>query len=358
MNECVVVYRDPREIAAEINAIKRSTATYILSQSIEIGRLLCEAKETVGHGEWGNWLAENCDYSTTNANNLMRIYQEYGEQDQMDFFQENRLELFGNLTRSQAVALLALPKHERAAFVAEHDPETMSTREFEKAVAEAKEQIRKEAEERLAAELQENDAVYAGEIQRIRERAQADVEKAMEETREAEERAKAARKEADKTLVDALKSKDEAQVNLEKALKREKELTDQAEKEKERAQAREREVRALREELKKLEEEREEAEQLAVPDPSEVEKAVAEAVEKEVAAEREKTAALEAENAKLRKAADPTVQKFTGLFEAWQEDWNRMQKVLAECEDSQTSEKLSAALRKMLEIMRGQMRKE
>lgn len=354
MNDCVVVYRDPREIAAEINAIKRSTATYILSQSIEIGRLLCEAKETVGHGEWENWLAENCDYSTTNANNLMRIYREYGEQDQLDFFQENRLELFGNLTRSQAVALLALPKHERAAFVAEHDPETMSTREFEKAVAEAKEQIRKEAEERLAAELQENDAVYAGEIQRIRERAQADVEKAMAVTREAEERAKAARKEADETLVDALKSKDAAQVDLEKALKRAKELTDQAEQEKERAQAGEREIRALREELKKLEEEQE-VEQLAVPDPAEVEKAVAEAVEKEVAAEREKTAALEAENAKLRKAADPTVQKFTGLFEAWQEDWNRMQKVLAECEEPQTSEKLKAALGKMLEIMQGQM---
>ena len=104
-----------------------------------------------------------------------------------------------------------------------------------------------------------------------------------------------------------------------------------------------------------MQEERDEAEQLPVPEPAEVEKAVAEAVEKEVAAEREKTAALEAENAKLRKAADPTVQKVTGLFEAWQEDWNRMQKVLAECEDSQTSGKLKVALGKMLEIMKGQV---
>lgn len=354
MNECVVVYRDPREIAAEINAIKRSTATYILSQSIEIGRLLCEAKETVAHGEWGTWLADNCDYSTSNANNLMRIYQEYGEQDQLDFFQDNKLELFGNLTRSQAVALLALPKHERAAFVEEHDPETMSTREFEKAVAKAKEQIEAEAAAKLAAELEEAGVVHAAEIQRVKDRAQSDVYKAMQETREAEERAKAAQREADKTLVDALKSKDAAQVNLEKALEREKELTDQAKKEKERAQDREKEIRALREKLKRMEEEQEEAEKLAVPDPAEVEKAVAEAVKKEVAAEREKTAALEAENAKLRKAADPTVQKFTGLFEAWQEDWNRMQKVLQEA-DSQTSEKLKAALGKMLDIMKGQV---
>lgn len=355
MNECIVVYRDPREIAAEINAIKRSTATYILSQSIEIGRLLCEAKETVSHGEWGTWLAENCDYSPSNANNLMRIYQEYGEQDQLDFFQDNKLELFGNLTRSQAVALLALPKNERAAFVAGNDVETMSTREFEKAVAEAKAKIEAEAAAKLAAELEEAGVTYAAEIQRVKDQAHAEVDKAMAEKAEAEEKAKSAQKEADKTLVDALKSKDAAQASLEKVLDREKKLVEQVNKANDKAAAREKEIRDLREELKKLEEEaQEDAEQMIVPDPDELEKAVAEAVQKEVAAEREKAAALEAENAKLRKAADPTVQKFTGLFEAWQEDWNRMQKVLQEA-DSQTSEKLKAALGKMLDIMKGQV---
>ncbi len=203
--------------------------------------------------------------------------------------------------------------------------------------------------------MEEAGVVHAAEIQRVKDQAQSDVDKAMAEKAEAEERAKSAQKEADKTLVDALKSKDAAQVNLEKALEREKTLIGQVNKANDKAEAREREISALREELKKLEEEaQEEAEQLAVTDPAEVEKAVAEAVEKEVAAEREKTAALEAENAKLRKAADPTVQKFTGLFEAWQEDWNRMQKVLQEA-DSQMSEKLKAALGKMLDIMKGKV---
>ncbi|MBQ9995610.1 MAG: DUF3102 domain-containing protein, partial [Clostridia bacterium] len=81
MNNTIIL-RTPDVIAAEINTIKRTTAKYVLEQSIEIGRLLCEAKEAVPHGEWGHWLEENCAYSTSNANNLMRIYTEYGEDDE------------------------------------------------------------------------------------------------------------------------------------------------------------------------------------------------------------------------------------------------------------------------------------
>ena len=87
MNNDITALRTPDVIAAEINTIKRTTAKYVLEQSIEIGRLLCEAKETVPHGEWGHWLEENCDYCTSNANNLMRIYTAYGEDDeQLSFF--------------------------------------------------------------------------------------------------------------------------------------------------------------------------------------------------------------------------------------------------------------------------------
>lgn len=49
MNNTIIL-RTPDVIAAEINTIKRTTAKYVLEQSIEIGRLLCEAKEAVPHG--------------------------------------------------------------------------------------------------------------------------------------------------------------------------------------------------------------------------------------------------------------------------------------------------------------------
>lgn len=331
--------RDPREIAAEINAIKRTTATYILSQSIWIGKLLCEAKETVPHGEWGSWLADNCDYSQSNANNLMRIYQEYGEQDQLDFFAENKLELFGNLTRSQAVALLALPKHERAGFVQENDVESMSTREFEKAVAEAKEKIEAEAAAKLAEKLEEAEADYAAEIQRVKDQAQSDVDKAMEAADIAEAKAKEDRKEYDKMMADALRAK----TDMETAVKDRERMGDLLKQKSEEADTKDREIRELK---RKLEE-------------AEADRLVEEAVEKRMAenasAAGAEIDALRAENEKLKKAADPVVQKFSALFGAWQEDWNRMRKVLTECTDSQTSEKLKAALGQTLEVMKGQV---
>lgn len=358
MSEFAVVYRDPREIAAEINAIKRTTATYILTQSIEIGRLLCEAKETVPHGEWGSWLADNCDYSPSNANNLMRIYQEYGEQDQLEFFEENKLELFGNLTRSQAVALLALPKHERAGFVQENDVESMSTREFEKAVAEAKEKIEAEAAAKLAEKLEEAEADYAAEIRRVKDQAQSDVDKAMDAADRAEAKAKADleryKKKIDEMEGEAVRVKYDvkiAQKSKEESEKQLKEVTDESEE-------KDREIRELKRKLEEAEAEAE-PEQMAMPDPAEVDRLVEEAVEKRMAenasAAGAEIDALRAENEKLKKAADPVVQKFSALFGAWQEDWNRMQKILTECTDPQTSEKLKAALGQTLEVMKGQV---
>lgn len=134
----IIETRNPDTIAAEINAIKRTTAKYVLQQSIEIGRLLVEAKEAVPYGSWGAWLEANCDYSTTNANNLMRIYTEYGNDSQLSFFEENKLELYGNLNRSQAIALLSLPRKERDEFVQANDVPSMSVSELEERIKEAK----------------------------------------------------------------------------------------------------------------------------------------------------------------------------------------------------------------------------
>ena len=73
-----MVNRTPEIIAAEINGIKEQTKKMVLYNSIEIGRKLTEAKLLMDHGEWGKWLENAVDYSKSTANNLMKIFQEYG----------------------------------------------------------------------------------------------------------------------------------------------------------------------------------------------------------------------------------------------------------------------------------------
>lgn len=134
----LVVNRTPEVIAAEINSIKEQTRKVVLYNSIEIGRKLVEAKELVPHGEWGNWLEEAVDYSKSTANNLMKIFEEYGS-NQITLLDDNlKSQAFGNLNYSQAVLLLGLPSDEREKFVEDNKVDEMSTRELKKAIADLK----------------------------------------------------------------------------------------------------------------------------------------------------------------------------------------------------------------------------
>lgn len=130
MNE---ITRSAAVIAAEINAIKSQTFgileaahTYAKRSCFEIGKRLEEAKATIPHGEWGDWLEANVSYSVSTANDLMRIYREFGDE-QIDMLTgRSDAEVFEGLSQSQMVALFALPKADRAAFVEEHREELES----------------------------------------------------------------------------------------------------------------------------------------------------------------------------------------------------------------------------------------
>jgi hypothetical protein len=140
MNDSKIdVVRTPNIIAVEINSIKEQTRKMLLFNSIEIGRRLVEAKEMIPHGEWGNWLEISVEYSQSTANNLMRIFEEYGS-NQITFFDDNaKSQALGNLSYTQAVALLGIPADEREDFIQEHDIDNMSTRELQQAVKEKQE---------------------------------------------------------------------------------------------------------------------------------------------------------------------------------------------------------------------------
>lgn len=160
--------RTPVLIAAEINKIKEDTKRILIYNSIEIGRKLTEAKELVPHGEWGNWLKTEVDYSKSTANNLMKIFQEYGA-DQISLLGENlKSQTFGNLNYSQATLLLGVPAEEREKFVEENNVEEMSARELKKAIEELKKteeekekalKAMEEAEEKARQELEARQAL-------------------------------------------------------------------------------------------------------------------------------------------------------------------------------------------------------
>ncbi len=138
-------------ITAEIITIRENTNRMVLESSIEIGRRLLEAKEVVGHGGWGEYLREQVNFSPSTANNLMALCREYGDA-QLELGKAPKSQTFGNLTYSQAVALLALPAEAREAVVAEHDMETTSVRELQAIIEEKK---REAASARAAAEQAE-----------------------------------------------------------------------------------------------------------------------------------------------------------------------------------------------------------
>lgn len=147
MNE-LVEKKSPEVLAAEIRALTAS----MLANIIEIGRRMCQAKEILPHGQFGEWVKTKTGYSQSTANNFMKLFQEYGAPQESLFGAEVNSQTFGNLPYSKALALLAVPAEEREDFVRDNHVEEMSTRELQQAIKERDELRRQLDEERAAAE--------------------------------------------------------------------------------------------------------------------------------------------------------------------------------------------------------------
>ena len=308
MSEITTV-RDCDIIAAEINTIKEDTQRVMIANAIRIGGKLVEAKSILDHGQWGKWLAERVSYSQSTANNLMKLYQEYGTGEVNLFDNWTNSETFGKLTYSQHLSLLALPFADRAGFAESHNVEEMSTRELDKAVREeleaVKEKLSMSEDERMA-----QDAT-------------------IEELREKVEKAEAEASKNAKQVAAAQKDKDRAEKSEKVALDRLKKL------ETELALAKTAE-KVAREELGKalenptvpesaMEQLRREIEaEAAKKAADEIEKKLAEAQKQAEAA----TAQAQAAEAKLAEAQkqskmnDPDIIAFQTLAQSLQESYN------------------------------------
>lgn len=302
-----VINRPGDVIAAEINFIKRRTQETVLSAAVEIGRLLCEAKLGVPYGDWGKWLEENVDYSISTANNLMKLYNEYGDKPQQSLFDDNSQDIFAMLSPSQALTLTALPKEERKEFVETHDMEQISVRELQK------------------------------EVDRLK------AEKAV-----ADKSAKAEKAELQKKLKDADAERKKAEGELQAA----------------QAATSESDIRCrdLKIELKKTQTELEElkanppvVEQMPIDPPVDPD-----AIRKEVEAEyTARLTAAEEQNQALQKklsiASSAALHKFNVHFGLWQQEYQTLAKLLGEieAESPERAEKLRGLLQKMASEMDG-----
>ena len=117
------------DITAEIRFYKAQTVSNIL----EIGRRLIEAKAQLGHGQWLKWLEEEVEFSRQTADRFMQLSREYANCSPVS-----------NLSYTKLLALLAVPAEERDAFIeVTHEVNgeqktvaEMSRRELEQAIKE------------------------------------------------------------------------------------------------------------------------------------------------------------------------------------------------------------------------------
>lgn len=147
-------------ITAEIRNIRAQANAMALLYAVEIGRRLKEAKRALPYGEWGEWLKNEIDFSQSTANNMMRLFEEYGSSQISLFGASVDSQTFANLPYSKALQLLAIPSEEREEFAREVHADELSVKELKEAieerdqakkVADMQEQIKEELSEKLRA---------------------------------------------------------------------------------------------------------------------------------------------------------------------------------------------------------------
>lgn len=347
MTESMTPSRDIREITAEIRTIQDSVRRTALSGAIEIGRRLTEAKELLQHGEWGDWLKREFEFSQSTASRLMQLFREYGADQGSLFGAETKYATLQNISVSNALRLIAIPDEEREEFAAEHDIEHKSAREVEELIRQKKEADARA--ERAERELKESDEGHA--------LAMAELSEQLQEAEQAARDAKSVAQTANDRVKALTDERDGMAAELEELRSRPVEVAVEVDEEAVRKAAEEAKAEAeqkakakLEKLKKKLTAATQELEAYKDGDNRELEqsRARAAALEKELAEERERA----------RKAAelqDADVSAFGVHFVNVQRDFNDLLVALNKVRAAapETGEKLTSAVRALVEKIGG-----
>lgn len=306
--------RDIQTVTTEIRTLHRQAQGMILNYAIEIGRRLKEAKSLLEHGEWGEWLENEVDFSRSTANNFMKIFEEYGAK-QVSLFGDANSQTIGNLPYTHALKLLAVPAEEREEFVEEHHVEDLSSRELDRLIKERDAAVRR-AEESEEREMAQADAL--AELEALRDKVENQEKLAGEgraALRQMEEKVSAAK--------------------------------ERLEQEKKKAKEREEKLRRELEEARKNPDVPEEVLQKL---RAEVEEAASASVEKAQKEAQEAKAALEQTRKELA-LADGDMAVFKELFRRVQEDFGMMEDAIRRIgeKNAESAEKLRIAVQALVQ---------
>ena len=305
--------RDIQTVTTEIRTLHRQAQGMILNYAIEIGRRLKEAKSLLEHGEWGEWLENEVDFSRSTANNFMKIFEEYGAK-QVSLFGDANSQTLGNLPYTHALKLLAVPAEEREEFAEEHHVEDLSSRELDRLIKERDAAVRR-AEESEERELAQADAL--AELEALRNKVETQEQMAGEgraALRQMEEKVAAAKE------------------RLEQEKKKAKEREDK-----------------LRRELEEARKNPDVPEEVLQKLRAEVEDATSASVEKAQKEAQEAKAALEQARKDLA-LADGDMAVFKELFRRVQEDFGLMEDAIRRIgeKNSESAEKLRGAVQALV----------
>lgn len=330
-----------QQLAVEIITFDRQAKITAVSCAIEIGERLLEAKDLVPHGEWGMWLKENVNYSQSTANNFMRLYKEYGNNQGSLFTTLTNSQTIMNLDVSKTLALTVLPPEEREEFVAEHDVEQMSTRDLKEALQENREL--KQQQQQLQKQLEEKD-------KQVKETS-AQLDTAITERQKMQEK-------LSETVNQNAGYEKSLQVKIDAAKKLEQEKKAAEEKRREseqKVQQLQRQIDALKEQ--KLQPDQQIIGQLRAEAEKQVQQQFQEQIEKltqEKERAEQKAQQAEEKNRQLESKASSVQSRelivFDEKFKAFQDNYNQLNTLIAKMEDA-TAGKVREAVKKLLSVM-------
>lgn len=327
MNE-MEIKRTPEVIGAEIRSLTTQARSITLWYGIEIGRRLTEAKEMVNHGEWLPFLEQQTEFSQPTASRFMRLYKEYGADQNSLFGAESKYATLNNLSISNALRLLALPEEERESFATENDLENKSAREVEALIRE------KTALEQQLKETKEGQALALAEAMAERDSSQAELHTTAEQLKTARERIR----ELEERPTEVAVERDEEAIQTAAASAR---LEAKLEAEK----AADAAIAALnREHAEKLQKEMDKAKEAMAERDKLKEQLAAIPNEEEKAKLEEEIKALQA---RISMAA-PEVAAFQAAFQRVQQEFNQMLEAMGKA-PAESREKLRRAVNAMVD---------
>lgn len=299
------------------------------------------------HGEWGDWLKREFEFSQSTASRLMQLFREYGADQGSLFGAEAKYATLQNISVSNALRLIAIPDEEREEFAAEHDIEHKSAREVDELIRQRQEaDARAAAAEKALADADEGHALAMAELdERLHTAQQAERDaKSIAETANARVKALAAERDKTAAELEELRSRP-----IEVAVQVDEDAVKKAAEEA-KAEAEQKAKAKLEKLEKKLTAATQELEAYKDGDNKELEQSHARvaALEKELAEERERA----------RKAAelqDADVSAFGVHFANVQRDFNDLLVALNKVRAAapETGEKLTSAVRALVEKIGG-----